>query len=144
MRDAAIDVVTHRRWWCLFGDGSNLGWVEPFTQPGWQHCMAVTELTPGFALVVDPTRQVLDYQIPITNVHETLKHYVIEEEMRCVVVNVDKPDYDLAKHWCINSCATVVAHTLGLDTWAVTPKQRWRALLNRDGKDITSEIRGDY
>jgi hypothetical protein len=129
-------VQNKRRWWVFFGDAVDLGWVKPFTRQGWRHCFAMTTLATDVPLVINPTRLVMEVSMPLTETYAAVNLFKAHG-YRCLVVTVDKPDYNLAKHCIINSCATVVAYSLGISTWAFTPRQLWRHLLKNGAVEVT-------
>ena len=124
-----------RRWWVFFGEAEQLGWLRIFTKRGWRHCFAVTTLADDVPIVINPSRPVLEITLPLATTAETVARFR-QDGYRCLVVSTTEPDYNLAKHCIVKSCATVVAYSLGIGTWAITPRQLWRRLLREGAREV--------
>ncbi|MCH9730679.1 MAG: hypothetical protein K0U84_13570 [Actinomycetia bacterium] len=129
--------MEHRRWWVFFGPASQLGWFRPFLRdPQFQHVFALSPVAEDVPIVVNPTRNALEVALPLRPTHEAIRHY-LEAGFRCLVVEVDKPDYNLPRRFLFTTCVTIVAHAMGLGTSALSPKGLWRAMKRAGAREVT-------
>lgn len=137
--------IKPRRWWVVFRDaiGANeRTWWHAFTSPGFRHCFAFCELTPGQVLLVDPTRR----GVRIDLVGQRPDHLVRkcrEAGFRVLVAKVSQDHHTpaLIRRGLGVTCASFLAYLLGLDGRPLNPRQLWKLLKANGARDLTDERR---
>lgn len=137
-----FDVTTHRRWWIFFCNAGTPGMWRYFLPNGWEHVMVMTTLADDVPIVINPTSKALEFALPLATTAEAVKRFA-KDSTAALVAEVDTPDYNLPKHFLVNTCVTTAAYAMGVDVRALTPRQFYRALLKRGAREIKTGGRHD-
>lgn len=128
------------RWWVVFKDADRRHWYTRFLKSGYEHAFCFTEIRPNTMLMVNARESEFEFLV-LDDVAWNWVRTCLGQGWRVVVVEVERTDYGLGKRWPFWTCVTVVAHTLGIPTWAFSPWQLYRHLIKRGGQDL-NELRG--
>lgn len=127
--------VKSRRWWVFIGPAQIEGVWRRFLPKNMQHVIAMTTLAPDIPIVINPTARALEFALPLCTTAEAVKRFA-GQSAKTLVVEIETPDYNLPKHFWMNTCVTTAAHAMGFDTWAITPRQLYKALMRRGAREV--------
>ena len=122
-------------WWVGFTETDNPRWWRHFSPPGFRHCFAFTTAIEGLCHVMNPRETHLEVEL-VAIPSQLLCEHFLGRGARLVFVEPRESAYTLPRRWLVQTCATVIAYHLGLNTGAVTPYQLYRHCLAIGGTEL--------
>lgn len=132
------------RWWVVFRDA--LAATEPWHHrlwralgllpPGFGHCFAFCEPSPGLVLVYNLQPGGIEHRLITTFAYAMVRDYRADGA-RVVVAETRVVGYVRRRSLPILTCASVVGALLGVRGWVVTPRGLYRRLIADGGREIT-------
>lgn len=129
-----------RRWWVIFRDHVSereRRWWDFLTAPDFRHCFAMTELTPGQVLVIDPLAAGVNVAL-IGQRPDTILKECLDTGFRVLVAKRPRSHHTpaLISRGLTVTCASYLAYTLGLDGRPLTPQQLYRLMMRTGAKEL--------
>ncbi len=93
---------------------------------------------PGQVQVFDPHIHRLESPVYTSWVYLWVKAY-LEAGCRVLVVQVHHPAYSprlIPRRGVVMTCASTIAYLLGIECFAITPRQLWRALKRHGAEEV--------